>query len=287
MRCDLVEKMIQWCEEGDKLILLLDSNKNMKNGQLTRMLKHPDLDMKDAVKSRIEIDGPATFVRGSQQIDGTWIIPDVEISTVCFLPFFFGVGNHRTILLVIPQYSLIGGNVNNITQPNSWRLQCNRHEIQQKYNNDLELYCAKHQIQKKIYSLFPLIYPSTRETVLAMEIIDKVMIEGMIHLEKKCRKLRAGEVHFSDKLARASRCIHVWNLALHHKERDTVNTRVIRRASKKVGLTRVLAESLASVKHKLSRAWRIYKQLKKSAHRHRHEFQCDQEETAESEKSNK
>ena len=56
MRRDLVAKMIQWREEGDKLILLLDSNENMKNGQLARMLKHPDLDMKDAIKSRIEIE---------------------------------------------------------------------------------------------------------------------------------------------------------------------------------------------------------------------------------------
>ena len=94
-----------------------------------------------------------------------------------------------------------------------------------------------------------------------METIDKVMTEGMIHLEKKCRMLRAGEVPFSDKLARAGRCIRGWNLVIRHKERDTVNTRVIRRASKKAGLTRVLVESLASARHTLSRAWKKYKQL--------------------------
>ena len=64
-----------------------------------------------------------------------------------------------------------------------------------------------------------------------MDIIDKVMTEGMIRLEKKCRKLREGKVPFSDKLARAGRYIHVWNLVIRHKERKTVNTRVIRRAS--------------------------------------------------------
>ena len=64
-----------------------------------------------------------------------------------------------------------------------------------------------------------------------MDIIDKVMIEGMIHLENKYRKLQAGEVPFSDKLARAGCCIRVWNLVIRHKERDTINTRVIRRAS--------------------------------------------------------
>ena len=80
--------MLEWREEGDKLILILDGNEDMKNGQLSRMLRHQDLDMKDAVKSRIEGDGPATYVRGSRQIDGAWVTPDVEISAACFLPFF-------------------------------------------------------------------------------------------------------------------------------------------------------------------------------------------------------
>ena len=132
LRRDLVAKMLQWREEGDKLILILDGNENMKNGQLARMLRIPDLDMKDAVKSRSGMDGPATFVRGSRQIDAAWVTPDIEISAASFLPFFFGVGDHRAIMLDIPQHSLIGGKLHQLSRPNVRRLQCNRQEIQQK-----------------------------------------------------------------------------------------------------------------------------------------------------------
>ena len=118
-----------------------------------------------------------------------------------------------------------------------------------------------------------------------MEIINKVITEGMIHSGKKCRKIRADEVPFSDKLAKAGRHIHVWNLVIRHKERNTVNTRVIHRHAKKAGLTQVLVESLTSAKHKLSKAWREYKKLKKSAYRLREEFLSDREDKAESEKS--
>ena len=83
--------MLQWREE---VILVLDGNKNMKNGQLARMLRTPDLDMKDAVKTRTGIDGPATFGRKSRQMDAAWVTPDIDISAACFLPFFFGVGDH-------------------------------------------------------------------------------------------------------------------------------------------------------------------------------------------------
>ena len=65
-----------------------------------------------------------------------------------------------------------------------------------------------------------------------MEIIYEVITEEMIHSEKKCRKIQAGEVPFSDKPAKAGRHIHVWNLGIRHKERNMVNTKVIRRKAK-------------------------------------------------------
>ena len=61
--------MKEWRNEGDKLILLLDRNKDMNVGPLARMLQHPDLDMRDAVRTRTSMEGPHTFIRGSRQID--------------------------------------------------------------------------------------------------------------------------------------------------------------------------------------------------------------------------
>ena len=69
------------------------------------------------------IDGLATFVKGSRQIDAAWVTPDIEISAACFLPLFFGVGDHRAIILDISQHSLVGGNIHQIARPNARRLQ--------------------------------------------------------------------------------------------------------------------------------------------------------------------
>ena len=62
---------------------------------------------------------------------------------------------------------------------------------------------------------------------------------------------------------------------------------MIRQKAKKAGLKQVLAVSLASAKHKFSRAWTKYKRFKKSAHSLRHKFLLDQEDKATSEKSKK
>ena len=82
--------MIQWGKEGDKLILVLDGNEDMKDGQLAQMLQNPDLDMKDIIKLHMEINGPATFSRGSRQIDGAWITPDMTFKLHVFLHFSSG-----------------------------------------------------------------------------------------------------------------------------------------------------------------------------------------------------
>ena len=143
--------------------------------------------MIDAIHLRSQTPGPHTFVRGSRQIDGAWVTPDVDITAACFLPFYFGVGDHRAILLDIPQHYILGGNVHKIIRPTARRLQCNRQEVLSKYNNDFEIYSAKHAIQKKIYALFPPSFPANSSTLHAMESIDRVISEGMQHAEKKFR----------------------------------------------------------------------------------------------------
>ena len=49
-------------------------------------------------------------------------------------------------------------------------------------------------MQKKMYYLFPSILPATKVTALAMGVMYKVMTEGMMHSEKRCRKLKMGGV---------------------------------------------------------------------------------------------
>ena len=146
MRLALIGKLKEWRGLGEKLILLIDSNENMEGGPLARMLADPDLDMVDAVKVRSHSPGPPTFARGSRQIDGVWVTQDVEIKHACFLPLFFGVGDHRAILLDIPVYSLLGGDIHKIVRPTSRRLTCSNPEVMEKYNEILETYSIQHRI---------------------------------------------------------------------------------------------------------------------------------------------
>ena len=285
MRIALINQLKEWRSNGEKLIVLIGSNENMAEGPLARMLQDPELDMTDAVGYRSQSQGPATFVRGKRQIDGAWVTPDIDIKRACFLPFFFGVGDHRAILLDIPIYSLLGGDIHKIARPTSRRLTCSNPEVREKYNEILDLYCVQHRIQEKLYSLFPPTQPPSPTTCRVMETVDRVLGEGMIHAEKKCRKIRAGEVPFSEKLVKAGHKIKLWKLVVKHKLTHSVKTRRIRRAAKRCNLSSVLSVSLSVARKRLANARTNYLKLKRQAHRLRYEFLCEREDLAKSDKA--
>ena len=170
--------------------------------------------MIDTIELRAQTPDPRTFICNSRQIDGAWITPNVDVTSAYFLPFYFGVGDHRAILIDIPQHSLLGGGIHKIIRHNDRWLQCNCREIMLKHNDLLEIYSANHALQRKVYSLFPQTYPASNNTIRTMELINKVITEGMSHAEKECQKMYAGEVPFSDKLSKTSHCIKLWKLLI-------------------------------------------------------------------------
>ena len=115
--CHLIAQLTRWRHDNENLILVLDSNENMQSSPLSRLLKSRKLEMLDAIQLRSQLPGPPIFVQGSRQIDGAWVTPDIDITSACFLPFYFGVGDHMGLILDIPQQSLIGGTLHKIVRP--------------------------------------------------------------------------------------------------------------------------------------------------------------------------
>ena len=86
---------------------MMDANKNLNNGKLEKLLDER-LHMVDAVKLRTQVNGPNTFHTGSEQVDGIWVTRDISISSACFSPFWFSIGDHRSIIVDIPSSSVLG-----------------------------------------------------------------------------------------------------------------------------------------------------------------------------------
>ena len=142
-------------------------------------------------------------------------MPDVTITAAGFLPFHFGVGDHRGIYIDIPHSSFLGSTLRKIERPNARRLQCNREKVKKKYVDSLEIFMRQHKIKQKLGLLHEAnnIPKEMRKTIL--ESIDRTIGDGMQMAEKRCRNLAMGEVPYSPELANAGLKMKIWNLVIH------------------------------------------------------------------------
>ena len=132
--------------------------------------------------------------------------------------------------------------------------------------------------------MFPPIYPPLPSTSKTMEVTDRVLGEGMTHAEKKCRKIRAGAVPFSETLAKAGHHVKLWRLVVRHKVTNSVSMRIIRRLAQYCGIHSVLSVSLLTARHHLAESKVSHTQLKRTAHRLRYDFLCEREDAEKSDK---
>ena len=231
---------------------MLDGNENMQKGPLMRLLQTEDLLMRDVVSHRCSEPGPATFVRGSRQIDAMWATPDLEIKRACFLPFHFAMGDHRGLVVDISQTSLLGKSLHRISRPTGRRLQCQKEDTKRRYLNVLESFCRRHRILHKLHQVVT--NPGDQSTIQTkLDSIDNLLGKGMRHAEKRCRHLFTGEVPFSPEVAAAGNLVRLWSLVVRYRQGRNINTRYIRRMAKKCSLKGVLKTSLATARRKKNR----------------------------------
>ena len=75
-RQHLMEQLDKWQGNGDRIILMIDANENLQHGKLQRALMKRGI--RDLVRERTNLPGPATHFRGKSQIDGIFATKDVD-----------------------------------------------------------------------------------------------------------------------------------------------------------------------------------------------------------------
>ena len=93
-REDLLEFISDKNREGNRIILMIDGNENMRTGKLGNILKKEFLNMRDAICDRV---GNRRFTKlfcDQEKIDAIWTSEEIEVDSMTYLPFFFGIGDH-------------------------------------------------------------------------------------------------------------------------------------------------------------------------------------------------
>jgi hypothetical protein len=74
-----------------------------------------------------------------------------------------------------------------------------------KYINLLHKFYLNHKLFKKVFHLnsIPFSYPIHTQAADLFEEVDRIRVQGMMHAEKKCRKLYGGRIPWSPEVTAA------------------------------------------------------------------------------------
>ena len=227
-RTDLAKALGKWKEKKDRIILFIDANEDLNTGPLVKIFRQ--LELKDAIRERTGVKGPKTFHQGKHQIDGVFISPDIDCVGACFLPFWSGIGDHRVIVIDIPNQVLFGEQLLTILRPTGRKLRCENKKSVQKYTRELMHQLNVHKITVKIQQVINLIEADpTRNQKDLQNQIDRVKTDCMKSAERKCRQYCMGQVDFSPEL-KLWRCRKdTWQLIVKYHQGNRISRSLIRR----------------------------------------------------------
>ena len=189
--------MKKWRTDGKQLILCLDANENIYQGELGRRLTELDgLGMKEVVGEFTARQLGATYFRGSEPIDGVWATGDITVTNTCVMPVGFGVCDHRLFVVDFATTTLVGSGFTAVVRSALRCLDTRIYGCPDRYNRSLCKNILRHRLLERIVEAASLGDP---KDILA-KTLNKLDQEGeayMKHAEKKFCWLKSGRIPFS------------------------------------------------------------------------------------------
>lgn len=236
---DLCLEIEEYKQEGDSMLLMLDGNDDMRRGALHRSLSACQL--RECILEKHGNKAVNTYRRNTRNvpIDGIWVSPNIEIKAGGYFAFddVFQGTDHRTLWVDITYNIAFGHNMAPLVKPLARRLQCKDPRTVANYICKYEEIIKKHQLISRALALEE---QSKQHFNLDLqkeyEEIDLIRYNAMAEAERKCRKLRMGNVDFSPTIQLAMRQIRAWSLLIKKKKGLKVSSRLLARTLKKAAI---------------------------------------------------
>ncbi len=138
----------------------------------------------------------ATYFRGSKPIDGVWATGNITVTNACVMPIGFGVGDHWQFVLDFATMTLDGSGLTTMVCPTLRCLNTKISGCADWYNRSLHRNILRHWLLERMVEAAS---SGNSKEVLA-KTLNKLDQEGegyIKHTEKKCHRLKSGQIPFS------------------------------------------------------------------------------------------
>ena len=188
-------------------------------------------------------------------------------SPLGFLDLTTSPSDHRTAWMDLSWTSALGYNPVLIQRPQARRLQINDPRTTSRYNLYLTQFIRKHKLQEKSTQLqnnisFPLPIAIGKD----LDTIDKLLTQGKIAAERRCRKLHMGQKAYSPSLSKASKSAILWGKIIQKINRKKIKHSTIRKLMEITGIQIDISSlTLEQAQHHKGQATRQYKTISRTA----------------------
>ena len=268
-REDLVSQLKNWRANGDRLIVCLDTNEDIYNKSIGRILTEREgLAMSEVVGDFTCQKVGATYFRGTTPIDGVWATSDVTVVGACVMPVGYGVGDHRLFIVDFLKSCLVGACPPHIIRAAARRLNSRIPNVAEKYSEIFEQLVIEHKLIERLGEA----HESSSVAQIVNENIDKIDKESkqyMAHAENKCRKIKSGKIPFSPESTLWIKRRQTYRSLMRYHAGNKVNKGNLKRAARRVGIRTPMQLSIQEIRDRLKVCRAKCKYYKKYGKRYR------------------
>jgi hypothetical protein len=227
---DLSKDIGQWIQAGEQVIVMLDANIDVRDGEVNQMFF--DAGMRE-VLLEINSDLPvtSTFARNLNNIpiDGIFATPTITLQAGGYFGFGEGPGlDHRCLWLDVSFQSAFGYSPPPMGQFKARRLTCKDPRVRERYNDLCRPFVLQHHLDSRSHLLQSLLTgPMSPSQATEFEGISSLRSEGIAYATHRCRKLRMGEVDYNPDLNILRNRILAWNLQISKLQGCRVDSRYL------------------------------------------------------------
>ena len=210
---DLKIQLKEWLDNGMHVVVTMDTNEDIRLPVIEQFFQK--LGMKEAILHRHPHQRPvATRFPGTKPIDGIWVSKGLTVVQSGYTAFEETQGfDHRAAWIDVSISEALGHHIPPIVTYAARRLKLNDPTIVAKYNELLEQHLVKHKVAEKLQILrqtFNQHNELSAAQIISLEKLDTLVNEGMVYAESRCRKLKVGEVEYSEKYRQLTNLCRFW-----------------------------------------------------------------------------
>jgi exonuclease III len=198
---DLDKELQTWFDEGDQIIIMGDFNEDVRSRHIKNFFGK--YGMTEMILRKHGQDAPNTYCGGTVPIDGIFVTANIIPVQCGYTAVNWGTTcDHRLLWADLSVDMLFGNTLNPTWTPSIRKLKLIDPRIVDKFLYIRKCHLKENNLSQRLQQL----YDSITDNVLTIdqqqefESIDQLRAEGMLYVEKYCRKLRMGSIPWSPEL---------------------------------------------------------------------------------------